>query len=160
YARSEDLPLYRSLASGGALADRYFQPVAGASSANDMYLWTARFAFLDNEAAPAAIGAQCGRGLRSDARSFKMPNLGELLSADKVSWAWYGEGYAAMAAAGKGCPSPPSDCAIKLPAPLNPCTYSPGDIPPAFFKATADDPAHMRDFGRLAKDLAGGTLPA
>jgi phospholipase C len=50
---------YWDLASAGALADRYFQPVSGQSSSNDMYLARAQFVFIDDEFEPNAIGAQC-----------------------------------------------------------------------------------------------------
>ncbi len=50
---------YRSWAQQYALADRYFQPVSGASSSNDMYFSTARFMFVDNVYEPQAIGAVC-----------------------------------------------------------------------------------------------------
>ena len=39
---------YRSWAQQYALADRYFQPLSGATSSNDMYFATARFMFVDN----------------------------------------------------------------------------------------------------------------
>jgi phospholipase C len=54
--------------------------------------------------------------------------------------------------------APLSGCPLSLP--VYPCTYDPSDNPFQYFKTTQDKPASSRDFGTLAKDLAGGTLPA
>jgi len=56
YADGDPVAVYRDLAGGGALADRYFQPIAGQSSSNDMYLVRAQFVFKDNDFKPNAIG--------------------------------------------------------------------------------------------------------
>src|SRR5205823_4081771 len=40
---------YYTLAGVSAIADRYFQPYAGQSSANDMYFARAQFVFEDNK---------------------------------------------------------------------------------------------------------------
>jgi phospholipase C len=154
-ASATDVPNYRAWAKRYAVADRYFQPILGASSSNDMYLWTARYVFTDNAWEPEAIGASCQGG---DRTQFTTPNVGDLLSARKVSWAWYIEGYAAARASNPGCMAAPADC------PANdsgyPCTYDPGDIPAAYFAPSADDPVHMRDLAQLHRDLAAGTLPS
>lgn len=53
-------PLW-DLASKGALADRYFQPVVGQSYANDMFLARAQYVFADDTVAPqGAVGVSCG----------------------------------------------------------------------------------------------------
>jgi phospholipase C len=155
---------YQQLATKGALADRYFQSVAGQSTSNDMYLWTARFEFVDNAYEPQAVGAQCSTTLvtkRYD--DVKQPaanrNLGKTLSDAGVSWAWYGEGYDAMQTAGSGCPTAPADCPI-APLHTSPCVYDPADMPSQFFASSVDHGAVMRDYSRLAADLASNRLPS
>ena len=59
YATPEVVQPYWQLAAGGALADRFFQPIAGASASNDMYLARANFVFTDNDFIPDAIGKEC-----------------------------------------------------------------------------------------------------
>jgi phospholipase C len=154
---------YQQLATKGALADRYFQSVAGQSTSNDMYLWTARFEFTDNTYEPDAIGAQCSTTLtRKQYDDVNDPaanrNLGRLLTDAHVSWTWYGEGYAAMKAAGSGCPDAPSDCPITLHT--SPCVYDPSDMPSQFFASSVDNAQHMRDDAQLTTDLADDDLPS
>jgi hypothetical protein len=50
YADATTMQPYWTLAQGGAIADRYFQPSAGQSSSNDMFLQTAKYVFKDNTA--------------------------------------------------------------------------------------------------------------
>src|SRR5262249_26770397 len=58
YAPASVLSTYIDYAGRYALADHYFQPVAGQSSMNDMYFARARFVFLDNAFYPqGAIGS-------------------------------------------------------------------------------------------------------
>src|ERR1019366_5521288 len=71
-------PLW-SLASAGAVADRYFQPIVGQSSANDMYLARAQYAFADNTAAPAgAVGMTCD--IESAPEQLTGVTIGDLLT--------------------------------------------------------------------------------
>ena len=151
--------LYQSWASTRAsLADHYFQPVVGASSSNDMYLWTSRFVFKDNTAEPAAVGSQCPTARATT--SFNQPNIGSLLSSHNVSWAWYAQGYQGMRRAvnAGGCPPPPADCPAHVPN--YPCVFDPSDIPAEYFRGQADQPAHIRDYNQLAVDVSAKTLPA
>ena len=150
---------YWTLAQQGALADHYFQPVAGQSSSNDMYLARARYAFLDNTYEPQAIGATCA--LTSTTTQYTDPTIADLLGQAGVTWAWYSEGYDVMAQAVKagGCPTTgPSDCAFG--GGTFDCGYDPGDNPFAYYKDLADAPAHFKDDSAFATDLSGGTLPA
>ncbi|HEX8950721.1 MAG TPA: alkaline phosphatase family protein, partial [Polyangia bacterium] len=68
---------YRSWAQQYALADRYFQPVAGASSSNDMYLAAGRFMFVDDVYEPRAIGHGCSTN--QSLVSYSSKSLGDLL---------------------------------------------------------------------------------
>ena len=154
---------YQQLATKGALADRYFQSVAGQSTSNDMYFWTTRFEFVDNAYDAQAVGTKCSTTLtKKEYDDVTDPtanrNLGKTLSDAGVTWAWYGEGYAAMQGAGSGCPATPSDCPIPIHS--SPCVYDPGDMPSQFFTSSVDQPAHMRDYAQLATDLSSNKLPS
>ncbi len=149
---------YRSWASQYALADRYFQPAAGASSENDMYLAAARFFFVDNTEIPAAIGDLCTAAAGPPTRYDGGLTVADVIAQAGASFAFYADGYQAMLDASGGCPLPPSDCPLALP--VSPCVYSPGDDPFLFFPQFSDRSASIRDFGQLASDLAGGTLPS
>jgi phospholipase C len=157
YADPTTVRPYWDLASAGALADRYFQPVSGQSSSNDMYLARSQFVFLDNAYEPNAIGAQCS--ISGTMMSFPGPTIGDLLDTAGVSWAFYAEGYQAMVAARQQdkCPKPPADCAFGLP--IYPCDFDPTDDPFDYYSNLADDPKVLRDYAQLATDLKHDTLP-
>src|SRR5262249_40200277 len=146
------------LAATSALADRYFQPIAGASSSNDMYFARAGFVFTDNAYEPkGSVGAACAGGSKHE---YAEPTIGDLLNDRGVSWAFYAEGSSEMAAAeaGGGCAQPPSDCPAAVAS--YPCVFDPGDVPFQYYTSLRNDPATMRDLDQFATDLAGGTLPA
>jgi phospholipase C len=161
YAKASAASYYWNLASGSALADRYFQPVAGASSSNDVYFARAGYGFKDNNIAP-----------------LKTKSIADLLAGSGWKWSIYLEGYADWAAAkkqggapipGPGCPPPYPELCAKGPGnkPLMPhaypCVYDPGDNPFAFFhdppSAFHNDP-NFKDFTVLADDINNGALPA
>jgi phospholipase C len=156
YADAQTASYYRSLADQYALADRYFQPVAGASSSNDMYLARASWVFDDNSFVPAAVGAKCQGGVT---HTYDDPTLGDLLVAAGVGWAFYAEGYAATvaAAAKNDCPPIPADCPGHVQK--YPCIYDPGDDPFDYYKSFRDNPAYLRDLADFHAAIAGGTLP-
>ena len=157
YADSSTMTTYWQLAQGGALADRYFQPVAGQSSSNDMYLVRAQFLFLDNAFKPAAIGQECS--LISAAMTYSDPMIGDLLNTAGVSWSFYAEGYQAMVDARKNgeCPRAPADCPFGLG--LYPCLFDPSDVPSDYYASGRDKPEVLRDYSQFAKDLDGDSLP-
>jgi phospholipase C len=155
-ASDADAATYRSWAQQYAIADRYFQPILGASSSNDMYLSTTTMMFIDNAYMPRAMGASCASS--SPQVQYSGGSIGDLLSARGVSWAWYIEGYASAKAAGSSCAPVPADCPAQ--AGGYPCTYDPSDIPAAYFKGSVDNPLHMRDFAQLQSDLNAGKLPS
>jgi phospholipase C len=148
---------YWELARHGALADRYFQPISGQSSANDMYFARAQFVFDDNEFAPDAIGQECS--VNGNVMTFEGPTIGDLLDGAGVSWSMYAEGYQAMldAHAEGACPAPPDDCLGGIR--LYPCIYDVGDIPFDYYATSQDNPRVLHDFVQLAKDLADSNLP-
>jgi phospholipase C len=146
-----------ALADRGALADHWFQPTVGQSSANDMYLARAAFVFPDNMYGPDSLGRDCT--LATQHRSFGDQTIYDLLAGAGVSFAWYAEGYQAMkdAEAQGHCPDPPDACGFGLS--LSPCVFDAGDVPLEYYAAFKDDPVHMRDLAQLTSDLSSGTLP-
>jgi phospholipase C len=156
-ADSSTMTTYWQLAKQGALADRWFQPTVGQSTANDMYFARAAFVFPDNQYAPDSIGRSCS--LAPMHKTFTDQTLYDLLQTAGVSFAWYAEGYDDMVAAQMlgNCPTPPDACGFGLP--LSPCVYEAGDVPINFYANFKDAPAHMRDLTKLDADLAQGTLP-
>jgi phospholipase C len=159
YADDASVGYYRDLAARSALADHWFQPIVGASSANDMYFARAAFVFEDNSFVPAdAIGTSCTLNPRT--ASYDDPTIGDLLADAGVPWAFYIEGYQAMAdaVADGGCAAPDPACPAGFP--FYPCVYDPSDIPFQYYPRFRDQPEFMRDYDRFASDLASHTLPA
>jgi len=157
YATSSVAQPYLQLAHDGALADRYFQPLAGQSSSNDMYLVAARFVFKDNAFEPDAIGKECS--FTPSTMEFAGPIIGDLLDGAGVSWSFYAEGYKDMVTARQGgaCPVAPDACAFGVS--IYPCVFDPGDVPIDYYANFRDDPRVLRDYAQLASDLSTGKLP-
>jgi phospholipase C len=151
---------YIDLASQNAMADRYFQSMAGASSGNDMYFARAKFVFDDNTVEPDSIGKTCSA--TTNVMSYTDMTIGDLLTARGVDWSVYADGYQVMKdavnASPTGCPMPPADCPLGIK--LYPCVFDPSDIPFQYYPSTADNPATMRDFSQFQMDLDAGKLPA
>ena len=149
-------PLW-ALASAGAVADRYFQPVVGQSYANDMFLARARYVFADDTVAPAgAVGVTCG--IEAMQQTLTGTTIGDLLTSAHVPWTFFAEGYAAMKAADGGCPPRPADCPFLFP--FDPCGFEPSDVPFEYYASTRDNPATMKDYAALQGALSSGGLPA
>jgi phospholipase C len=148
---------YWQLAMQGALADRYFQPVAGQSSSNDIYLARAKFEFLDDTDEPTTVGASCQ--LPANPAQFTDETIGDLLDQAGVPWAFYAGGYAAAVAAGaKACPASDPGCP-SYPMQSYPCVYDPGDNPFQYFEPFRDNPLHDLDLTVFTTALGNGTLP-
>jgi phospholipase C len=147
---------YWDFAAEYAIADRYFQPIVGQSSSNDMYLAQARYAFTDNDDYPDTNGHGCTAGAFGPFAQYTNKTVGDLMIDAGLGFAFYAEGYAAMKAAST-CPAAPSDCPLHLPT--DPCDYDPSDVPFEYYAQFADNPAYMKDYGDLAPALAAGTLP-
>jgi phospholipase C len=149
---------YHTLASQNAMADRYFQPNAGQSSSNDMFLFTASFVFKDNSAAPDALGKMCGLG--GTASTFTDKTIGDLLDGAKVSWTWYAQGYDVMKKAqaqGGSCPDSDPMCPAMLP--IYPCVWDGGDYPVEYYAQFRDQDKYIRDYASFANDLKSSNLP-
>jgi phospholipase C len=149
---------YWQLAQQFAMGDRYFQPVAGASSANDMYFARAQYVFADDAFYPPAVGTGCAGVPSPYIKSFTGSTIADLLLAQGVTFGVYAGGYADQLAAGSSCASIPAAC------PPNeygwPCDFDPSDIPFEYYTSLQDNPAYFHDIDQLAQDVAGGTLPA
>ena len=156
YADPAAVKPYRDLAAAGALADRYFQPVIGQSSSNDMFLARAGFVFTDNAVVPASVGRGCS--LVGKTAEYTDKTIADLLLARGATFAWYGEGYKQMVDAKGACPDAPAECGAA--AAIYPCIYDPGDVPFQYYPSLRDKPEIMRDLAQLDTDLAGGKLPA
>ena len=147
---------YHDLARRYALADRYFQPVAGESSSNDMYFAVARYVFADNSYQPNTTGSECERPRVPTVEYSGVTTIADLLVRAGYSFAFYAEGFASMAHA-HGCPAPPADCPPHVPMP--PCVYEPSNNPFLYYAQLAHEGTQQRDLGELSEDLQRGTLP-
>jgi phospholipase C len=181
-----EVPLYRDYAKQGAIGDRYFQPVVGQTSSNDMFLATAQFEFRDNTWFPKVAGSACqAAALPAD----HQPNFHTIkdrqtiadLLLDKLGadgFGYYHLGFRDMtdpktAKDAKGCPTAlPALCpsiiaGLKVPANLpNPkvaCMNDPSDNPFRYFEQFGDGGkrvSSLHDYDDFAKDIAAGKLPA
>jgi phospholipase C len=146
------------LATTGALADRYFQPVVGESYANDMYFARTQYVFANDDDSPlGAVGVTCGvEG--ADEVQLTGTTIGDLLTAAQIPWAFFAEGYTAMQQADPGCPPKPADC--PFPLPFDPCGFECSDVPFEYYASTRDNPATMKDLSAFEDALDQGGLPA
>ncbi len=147
---------YWDLAAQYAIADRYFQPIVGQSSSNDMYLAVAHYDFTDNDYWPDTNGHGCTLGFLGPFKQFTGTTIGDVMIDAGLGFAFYAEGYAAMKAAST-CPAPPSDCPFGLPT--EPCDYDPSDVPFEYYPQFADNAAYMKDYSDFVAGVAAGTLP-
>ena len=160
YAEGPDVQPYWTLAQQNALADRYFQPVAGESNANDAYLASARYEFKDDDYMPDSDGSICSLDGAVE-KHLTDKNIGDLLVAQGISWAWYAEGYSETVTYQQqnppACPPAPSGCSFGVPT--YPCVYDPGDVPLEYYEPYTDNPKYMKDFTSFETDVKAGNLP-
>ena len=175
---------YWTLASANAIADRYFQPIAGGTASNNMYFASARFRFVDNGEIPTFAAGETSSsppGLCTDSLDplsclaapqalYQDGNIASLLLDAGKTFAVYADGYAAASAAAPSCPSktaatecPWSDCVVH-PVACNGCIFDPSDIPFLFFgdfnTSTSKHFGNIKDYGSLAQDIAAQQLPS
>ncbi len=146
---------YANYAKQYALADRYFQPLVGQSSANDMYLAVAKFVFSDNELSPDSPGKACSA--TPIVKYTGQKTVADVMTEANHSIKFYAEGWDEAKRAGAVCATPASACPLQLG--IYPCVFDPSDIPFLYYAQHADDPAFMRDYTQLASDVAAGSLP-
>jgi phospholipase C len=157
---------YWDLADRYALADRYFQPIAGSTSSNDMYFAGAHWQFNDNDYAPCAVGGVCASPMSVQTKSIQTTNIADLLLQHGNTFGVYADGYAAAVAAATktpgacptNCPSTPGDCPYDYPFSLS-CQYDASDIPFEYYPSVADDPRYMHDWMQFVGDVMRGALP-
>lgn len=158
---------YWSMADNGALADRYFQPIAGGTASNNMYFAVAHYQFKDNDRMPEVIGEGCSdpTGLCVGGTPTKYTGrttIADLLLDAGKTFAVYADGYGDAKAAAPSCPGAPSYCpyasCLLHPVACHACVYDPSDIPFVYYQRFADS-AYIRDYTALAKDVSAGTLP-
>jgi phospholipase C len=159
---------YWTLASTNALADRWFQPLAGGSSSNDMYFATAHYQFTDNQAMPDTIGCLLDCTVDSVCLSAQRTTyqgrttIGDVLVNAGRTFTVYADGYADAVAAGKGnCPNIAADCnysEFTHPVAYQACRFDASDIPFEYYAQFADS-THIQDFSQFAKDITANKLP-
>jgi phospholipase C len=162
FARSDSATVgaYWSLAQANAMADHYFQPLAGQSSSNDMYFARAGYEFTDNDEVPSTAGGMCaGDDIAGTPTQLTDPTIGDLLVAAGVPWAFYAEGYqdALDAQMNNKCAAIPADCPGNFEG--YPCIYDPGDNPFEYYTNFRDNLTYEKDFATFGSDVASGKLP-
>jgi phospholipase C len=148
---------YHVWARSYAIADRFFQSVAGASQANDLYFARGRFAMFDNDNSAAAVGTFDDSRKRV---TFHDVNIADLLLRNSVSFGMFIEGYDAAVASAPKRPANTTGCPKSPDPPAYPCIYDSGDVPFAFYAAVKDDPRLFADMKHFAQQVKERTLPA
>ena len=158
-ADAKSIAPYVKLAREGALADRYFQSLVGASSGNDMYFARAAFVFDDNDAIPDSAGSVCVGGPPGKIKTYEGKTIGDLLSDCAVDWSFYAEGYTIERDAEKNhtCPTPLPECRSHKKD--YPCLFDPSDVPFQYYLSTRDDPRFMKDLAAFKADIVAKKLP-
>ncbi len=146
---------YTGYAQRYALADRYFQPIIGQSSSNDMYFARAQEVFIDNMVSSTEVGASCGLVLMT--HTYTDLTSGDLLLNAGFRFATYNEGLGAIEAADGGCPLAPRDCPGMIG--IYPCLFDPGDEPFSYYQHFVNNSQYIKDLTALHTDIAAGTLP-
>ncbi len=165
------VPLYWGYASISALGDRYFHPIAGGTSSNDVYFADAAYHFIDNAATPGGIGSGCldplGVCLGPPVVSYAGGRtIADLLLAHGVGFRVYADGYGEARDAYGGvfssCASVPSYCpwsSILHPVLARSCLYDPSDIPFQYFDTLRDRAGFIVDSTQFVADVAAHRLP-
>ncbi len=150
---------YLDFASQYALADRYFQPIVGQTSSNDMFLAAAKYVFTDNAFEPAATGHGCADPLANTTTYTGQLTSGDVLVNAGITFTDFAMGFDAMYATSEfECPSPPADCPISTPT--LPCVYDPGDVPWEYYAQFQNNHTYMKDFDDdFGPAVQNGTLP-
>lgn len=137
---------YYQLASQYAIADRFFQSAAGASSENDMYYITGQFLFIDNDYKPqnsSLNGARCFF-LKSDRFvTYYNPTILDLLNECDISWANYAEGWDANATSTQCYPD----------------FFDATDFAASYYPSLTKD-ENWKDYTKFFIDVEKGELPA
>jgi phospholipase C len=153
------MSVYHGFAKSYAIADRYFQPVVGQSSANDMYFAVAREEFKDNAYKPkGATGDGCILPIGGPTISYTHKTIADVLLESGESFGVYAGGYKAMKES-FFCPTPPGDCTFPTPQ-FTPCNFDPSDIPFEYYDKFVDNDTYLHDFTQLKADIDANQLPS
>jgi phospholipase C len=148
---------YQNLASQYALADRYFQPLVGQSSSNDMYFAVAKYVFTDNAFFPDATGHNCTDPFANTTTYTGATTIADVLLEGGISFSYFAMGFDAMYATSL-CPAAPSDCPLDVPT--DPCDYDCSDVPFEYYAQFQNNHTYMKDFDDdFVPAVANGTLP-
>jgi len=158
---------YWTLAGQNALADRWFQPVAGGTSSNDMYFAVAHFQFLDNTFVPNAIGTPkgCLQGACGSSELVTYQNrktIADLLLDGGKTFTVYADGWAHAKSQAPSCESVPDDCpysSVTHPIAAQACKLDSSDVPFMYYDRFAGG-ANITDYNELANDLVAKKLPS
>ncbi|SEB82397.1 alkaline phosphatase family protein [Paenibacillus sp. GP183] len=158
YFDYNEIPAYWQYAQHYALADNYFQPVSGPSTPGAFYLIAAQSgngsdpannnvpsSQITSDPSPknGPFGGDNPKGLTYN---LTYKNIGDELTANNQSWAWYAGGWDAAKA------NPGSPEALK---------YSPHHNPFQYFQNYEDGKyiQNLKDYTHFSQDVANGTLP-
>lgn len=154
-APSDIMTTYHGYARDYALADRYFQPIVGATASNDMYYAVARRVFHDNEIGPRSIGSLCTLFLNT--QQFTDRTVADVVLDAGHTFGFYVEGYNAVRAVSPLCALPPSDCPAHRPG--YPCTYDQSDVPFQYYRRFTDNLTYIKDYSNFNADFDARRLP-
>jgi phospholipase C len=133
-----------------AMSDMYFQPSAGASAQNDMYLARGSYVFTDNrKSAIASVGSNCwytNHYLLDEFQLYYDPTITSLLSQCNFTLRTYTEGYTIAKKNFTGNPCYPNG-------------YDSSDIPFNYYAGIEDKDNFITDYLQLQDDLRNKTLP-
>jgi len=133
-----------------AMSDMYFQPSAGASSQNDMYLARGSYVFTDNRKnALGSVGSNCWYNyhfLLDESQLYYDPTISSLLSHCNFTLRTYTEGYTIAKNNFTGNPCYPDG-------------YDSGDIPFNYYAGIEDDENFITDYLEFQNDIRNKTLP-
>jgi phospholipase C len=158
---------YWTLAGQNALADRWFQPVAGGTSSNNMYFAVAHFQFLDNTFVPNAVGTPkgCIQGACGNSEFVTYqgrPTIADLLLDAGKTFTVYADGWAHAKSQAGSCESIPADCPYSSsshPIAAQACKLDSSDLPFVYYERFAGG-ANITDYNELAGDIVAKKLPS
>jgi phospholipase C len=158
---------YWTLAGQNALADRWFQPVAGGSSSNDMYFAVAHLQFLDNTFVPNAVGTPKGClqgacGTSEFVTYAGRKTIADLLLDGGKTFTVYADGWAHAKSQAPSCESIPDDCpysSVTHPIAAQACKIDSSDLPFVYYERFAGG-ANITDYTDLAGDIVAKKLPS
>ncbi|MCZ8517324.1 stalk domain-containing protein [Paenibacillus filicis] len=172
YFDHNDIPAYWQYAQHFALADNYFQPVAGPSTPGALYLVAAQSgngsAAANNKDPNSQItgdptpknGPFGGDNSAGLTYNLTYKNIGDELTDSNQSWAWYSGGWDAAKAATNATKPALDKTSLSTVSP-EALKYSPHHNPFQYFQNYEDGKYdnNLKDYNNFTTDVANGTLP-